>query len=177
MATEERSERFSTRPALRAATVIALCFWLLVTVGVVLAALSQSAAVTLGTIFGLLFFDLLFLASSLYYHHRRIIVDNEGIVVTGAMSFREYPWHEVLHVNPDPGYFPGYEVVTRRGVFGFLGIEFPGSKRLFAWFERNRNRRPPPPSPPPPSRQGISASEAALGQHRRRAARRRRTRR
>lgn len=100
-----------------------------------------TSPINLGTYISLLFFDSFFGIMALYYHHRAIIIDADGVIVQGAISIRNYAWHDVLEIVADPGYIPGYVVHTRRGSFGLLKLEFPQHQRIAHLIQENCRRR------------------------------------
>ena len=80
---------------------------------------------------GLIFFLYLFGALGAYYSSVSITVDSGGLTLIGPASFRWVPWGDVVGVSVMNPYFPGYEVSTREGGFGFSGMVFQEHRRLY----------------------------------------------
>jgi hypothetical protein len=45
---------------------------------------------------GLVFFDLLFLVTSLHHHVHRVIVDAEGMTITGLLQISSVHWRDII---------------------------------------------------------------------------------
>ena len=79
----------------------------------------------------LAFFVYFFVTSIFYYFHFRIVMDEEGVVILGASTVNCYAWDDVIGVEVANAYFPGYQVHTRGGGFGFSGLVFKEHRDLY----------------------------------------------
>lgn len=155
-------ERFGTATWLRLSTIVALVFWLLVSAWALAEGLLRGSAIPGHLYVALAFFDFLFVVTTLYYHHRQIVVDEDGVTVLGALSFAYYTWGDILRVEPEGGGLPGWQVLTRRGRFGFSPIELPGHARLRRLLERYRMRPVNAPNSLPAPAAGSAPAAAML---------------
>ena len=122
---------FRSRPLLKVPIVLALVFWSFVLFIVMSQTMIAEVIFPGEAYIGLLFFLYLFGVGMAYYFSLSVIVDSDGLTLIGPSSFYSYGWEEILGVEVLNPYFPGYEVSTKFGAFGFSGFVFSEHKRLY----------------------------------------------
>ena len=122
---------FRSRPLLKVPIVLAIIFWSCILCIVMSQTMIAEVMFPGEAYIGLLFFLYLFGVGAAYYFSLSIIVDSEGLTIIGPASFSSYGWDEVLGVEVLNPYFPGYEVSTKFGAFGFSGFVFSEHRRLY----------------------------------------------
>ena len=122
---------FRSRTLLKVPIVMAMAFWSTILFIVMSQTMIAEVMFPGEAYIGLLFFLYLFGVGAAYYFSLSIIVDSDGLTLIGPASFYSYGWEEILGVEVLNPYFPGYEVSTKFGAFGFSGFVFSEHKRLY----------------------------------------------
>ena len=122
---------FRSRTLLKVPIVLAIVFWSCILCIVMSQTMIAEVMFPGEAYIGLLFFLYLFSVCAAYYFSLSIIVDSDGLTIIGPASFSSYGWDDVLGVEVLNPYFPGYEVSTKFGAFGFSGFVFSEHRRLY----------------------------------------------